>query len=247
MAGKSGSAASRPSIDYLPKEVLGASTKGLADGWDAAKAIFDHKRADAALRGMLPSSGFRLAVALMFVGCLVGFAFTCLANLEFFYVLALETDALKDVVFQDIPKPDVSMIYQSAAANLIIYVPLALALNLVFERLGFLIARVSGGKGSFETHLTLSSVVWIGAMISTAASLLGPFYCLSFVSMAFLALVTLGYMLVYMASRAYSIAHDISFMHSAIIVILMLIPRLVIWFYASQMIAGAVGLPTGGA
>jgi hypothetical protein len=183
---------------------------------------------------------------LFLAGGLVAFIFTMLTNLEFFYVLQVETAVLEEVVAQELPMPDISMIMQASLANLIIFVPFALVLNLAFERVAFSIARLTGGKGTLGQHLLLASVVWLAVSMSLAASLFGPFQCLSVITIASMVFLTLLYLLTYTSAKAYSIAHSITMAHALTINILLMIPRIAVWFYLAQATATILGLPVEG-
>ena len=230
---------------YLPETVFGISLKGLSLGWESAKTLFSPSKVEGTFKVLLQSADERLALGLFMAGCLLAFVISLLSNLAFFYVLQLETKIVSEVVFEEIPRPDISVVVQTSVINLVAYAVFAFAINVAVERAAFHIARASKGTGTLAQHMLLSSVVWVAASISMAVGLLGPFYgllsCLSTVSVI---LVTLLYLMLYCQAKAYSIAHDFSMEHAVMIAIPALLAKLALWIMATQLLASVMGMPT---
>ncbi|MFH0737619.1 MAG: hypothetical protein V1827_03615 [Candidatus Micrarchaeota archaeon] len=227
---------------YLPDHVLGVSVEGLSLGWESAKSLFSPGKVEGTFKGLLRSADERLAFGLFMAGCLLAFVISVLSNLAFFYVLALETDIVGEVVSEEIPRPDISMVAQASAINLVAYAVFAFAIHIAVERAAFLIARASKGTGSRDQHMLLSSVVWVAASMSMAIGLLGPFYCLSLIATASVVLVTLLYLMLFCQAKAYSIVHDFSMEHAVMIAIPALLAKLALWIMASQVLSSIIGI-----
>lgn len=245
MAGKTRGSAS--SADYFPPSILGVELADVGRGWEAAKRLFDYRKADDALKGMLKHSDLRLAVALFIAGGLLAFVFTMLANLEFLYVLQLEAKMYVEITAQEIPMPDISVMLPTAVAEFVFLAIFMVLANLLLERTSFAIARASGGKATLGEHLTLASVVWLAISITMAANLLGPIGgCLSLVSVAVIAVVGGLYLMTYMTARAYSLAHNITMAHALTISILLAIVRVAIMLFTIQAANSIIWQPAGG-
>ncbi len=225
--------------------VFGMKTEDLGKSWDGAKSLFSHEKAEATMKGLLERADERLGYALIGAGCLLLFALTFAASAEYVHVVNFESRTVGDIVGEQLPALDPSILIPIAAYSFILHAVLTFALNIVQEFAAFHIARLTGGTGTFRQQLYLSSVVWLAVSMSWSVTLLGPLYCLAFVAIASLILVTFLYLMVYMNGRAYAIAHNISLLHGATIAFVLVVPKIAIWMLASSALASLMGLPIG--
>ncbi|MEW6748200.1 MAG: hypothetical protein AB1295_00625 [Candidatus Micrarchaeota archaeon] len=225
---------------YFPPRLFGASTAGMKAGWKAAKGLFDPRGADEALKSVLPFSDLRLAMVLFGAAGLLAFVFSLLTNIEMLYVLQMEATIYSEISSEPLAVPDFLAIVPMAGINFITYALLLTMLNLLSERIAFAIIRATGGKGRLEEQMLLASVIWLAISMTTAANLLAPvgFWILS---LAILGIVGLLYLMAYTVGRAYSIVHGIGFGHAMAINIVLMIIRLTIWFYGSQLVISMLG------
>jgi hypothetical protein len=227
------------------EKAFGMKTDDLGRSWEGAKALFDHGKADAMLRELIGRADERLGYALIGAGCLLLFVLTFAASAEYIHVVNFESRTVGDIVGEQLPTLDPAILVPIAAYSFILHAILTFGLNIAQEFAAFHMARLTGGTGTFRQQIYLSSVVWLAVSISWSVTLLGPLYCLAFVAIASLILVTFAYLMVYMNGRAYAIAHNISLLHGATIALVLVVPKIAIWMLASTELASAMGLPIG--
>ncbi|MEW6035435.1 MAG: hypothetical protein AB1529_02380 [Candidatus Micrarchaeota archaeon] len=241
---RSPSTAMRP-FENAFERAFGMKTGDIGKSWEGAKSLFNHGKAEPAMKELLERADERLGYALIGAGCLLLFVLTFAASAEYVHVVNFESRTVGDIVGEQLPTLDPPILIPIAAYSFILHAVLTFALNLAQEFAAFHIARLTGGTGTFRQQLYLSSVVWLAVSMSWSVTLLGPLYCLAFVAIASLILVTFLYLMVYMNGRAYAIAHNISLLHGATIAFVLVVPKIAIWMLASSALATLMGLPIG--
>jgi len=217
--------------------VFGIRLESLMKSWEGAKRLFDYKNTEGTLKGLLPEADRRLAYALFIAGGALMFVFCLLTTLESVYVTNLASDAIIETSGMIPPKIDDSVIPLIAVSQFLLFVPIGLLYNLAFESLGFRIANALGGRGSFDAQLYVSSVIWLSASISFVSILLLPLYCFGILALASFLLISGAYLLVYLNARSYSIVHGMPFIRALAVVILISIPKLLLWIFTGDFLS----------
>lgn len=236
-----------PFAKMMPQSISGIRLETLKKCWGCAKALFDYKKAEAGLRDLLPLSQDRLAFGIFFFGGLLVFVISLLTSLESIYLTNMEADTIGEVAGQMIAKVDLSIIPSIALYQVVLYIIFSFLLNLAGEGAAFTLFKASGGKGTLSQQMSLSSIVWLAVAMSLSVALIGPLYCLGFVALISMLVVSIMYLMAYMGARAYMIVHGVSFFHALIITLPLVIAKLAIWVVATNSLAAFFGLDFAGA
>jgi len=225
--------------------VFGIKFDSLAKSWEGAKRLFDYKNTEGTLKGLVPEADRRLTYALFIAGGAVMFIFCLLTTLESVYVTNLASDAVNQASGMVQPKIGDSVIPLIAVSQFLLFVPIGLLYNLAFESLGYRIAKALGGRGSFDAQIYLSSVIWLSASISFVSILLLPLYCFGILALASFLLVSGAYLLIYMNARSYSLVHGLPFMRALAVVLLISIPKLLLWILTGDFLSTLLRINIG--
>lgn len=248
MGGKSAKASSRKSAAEIWKGVEeaqfhGVSLASLRKSWDGAKWLFDPTKAAGALGDVLPIADLRLGLAMFFAGGLLIFLLMLTTQAESLYMANFALETVAEITGDAMPQIDTGILAPIALYQFLLYVVFATAVNCAHEGLAFGLARASGGKGTFGRQFYLSSVVWMAVAYSLSATLLAPLFCLGYLGILSVVLVSFIYLMLYTGGRAYSVAHGISLPHGILIALIFGIPRIAVLLMATNLAASMVGLP----
>ena len=229
--------------DVENSQFHGVSLSSMRTGWDGAKELFDPRRADGVLRKLVPMADARLALAMMLLGGFVIFIFMLATAAESIYMGNLAAQTVSEI--SGIPQAglDMSVILPIGLYQFVFYVIFATIANFAQEGIAYGIARATGGKGSFGQQAYLSSIVWMTLSYSLFVTLLAPFFCLAYLGILSVILVSFLYLMVYMGGRAYSIAHGLHPVHGAVISLILTIPKIILLLIATDWFTALMGLP----
>jgi hypothetical protein len=238
-----------PQKQPSPAEARGggalAAVSGLKKGWDAAFDLFRFSKSQDALRAGAGLPDINAAFLIFLAGGFIVFAIAALtAAINFQYAnFTLETYGEVTGVAQQ--TLDLGLLVPSAAYQFLLYVVFGFILNIVHQSAAFYMARLTGGKGTYRQHMGATSVVWFAVALSLSAALMAPLTCIgAFLALVSIWAVTLVYLMIYTNARAISLVHDISLLHSLAITILLVLPYVALWLFATDQLAVLLGLPT---
>jgi hypothetical protein len=243
-----GAAGKRPAAAEIWRKageyrVYGVSYGAMRRSWEGAKGLFDLKKADDTLKGLVPHADDRIAMATVLLSGLVVFAIALLMTLESIHVVNFASDTLTEVLGTAQQKLDFGIMLPVTLYYFLLYIVAGTVIFYAHEGVAYALARATGGKGTLTQQIYVSSVLWLALSISLVVWLLIPLPCLVFAAVLSLILVSLLYVMAYMWAKAYSVVHGISLPHAAIIVLLLMVPRLAIWAMVSTRLALLLGIP----
>jgi len=243
MSGRRASAKAREEMpDWKALSFCGVRLGALVEAWESGKSFFVPANRAEAESFAASGNDARLGVAAIVLGGLAIFVIGVLYSLESVYVGNLLLETLSDVTGTAQPRFDIAVLAPSAAFQFLLYAVLGTIITIAYEGVAFLLFRLSGGSGTLARQLHAGGVIWLAAAISLGASLLLPLPCLQWIGVASMAALTLVYTLLFMGARINSRVHDVSAVHSGIIVLLLIGPRLAIWIVATDVLAGLTGI-----
>ncbi len=214
----------------------------LETSWNAAKSLFDYRKADETFSRMLPDADLRAAVSIFVVATLLGAVLSLAIYAESLYFAAYTYKTLAELAGSSVePEPDFSTL-GTFALFLLFSTVTVLLVCLFQDGIVYYALRLTGGKGTFTRQYYLSSLVALSMAISSAIMIFGVVPCAG--ALAFFAYVAMTlYFMFWVRCRAYAMVHDLSYLHVLVIVFLSCIPALAILIAANGAAAGALHLP----
>lgn len=228
-------------MEERPRLKLPPALEKLSLCYAVAKDLFYPDRVKKGLERLVPASERGLAIGIFLLSGLIVFAMSFLTSLESIYLANYASELISEVKGIPMPSLELSSLLPVVAYQFIIYVVLALALALIFEGISFGLFRISGGRGKFREQLFLASIISLAFSFTTALSLLMPIPLLNVVS-SLAIIVATGYLVFYVTTKAYTIVHDVSFMHALVVLVISGLPRIAVTIFAMQALAAALGL-----
>ncbi|MBD3209875.1 hypothetical protein GF318_00665 [Candidatus Micrarchaeota archaeon] len=212
--------------------------------WNSIKNLFHYQQIEDTMKKELPYSNLQLALVVAGVSVLVSSLVYIVMMVETLHMVNYLSDLAAQEIVNSPPVLTMENITSFALFQLFFNAPLFLAVFLIFEALAFGAFKISGGKGTFEQQIYLSSLVLFAMNISTVLGLALPLPCLNLLSVPALLILTL-YFILFVNVKAYGLVHDVSFLHGLTVLILLGIPRLWVLVVVPEMAAGLFGLPNG--
>jgi hypothetical protein len=126
--------------------------------------------------------------------------------------------------------------------NFLLTIPFGICSDIAAVALSFSLLRLTGGKGTLETHFQLSAVVSLAYSMSLVLALFSPLPCLQIVAVVALLIIE-AYLLIYVLAKAFVAVHGVSLGHGLVIAAMVMIIRLVVLAAVSNSLALAMGLP----
>ncbi len=200
------------------------------------------KSIDDVLRPLLPLADLRLAIVIIVISGVLTAFLALVTTYESMQLANFAADALTQVTGIGQESLSWANLVPIAVFQLLLYVPINLAVTLAYEGLAFGILKVTGGKGTFPQHLYMASVVGLSMAFASALSLFAPLPCLQIVAGIALVIVTL-YLLLYVEPKAYMLVHEVSFWHALAVTIILTIPKLVALAFITNALALLMGFP----
>ena len=209
----------------------------LRQSWKDAWDFFDYRKTDTTVDGAIARADFRNGVVLFLLGTLFAslVAFILISLSTYFAAYSYPSISEKGVVAE--PDIDMSSIYPVAAFLFLFGLPFSFLLGLVQEGAIAFILKLTGGKGTFRTQYYLGAVVGLSIAIAGMIGFLIPFPLLGLVAVLAEVLVTI-YLMFYIRAKAYARIHDVSYLHSLVINILVLLPTTVAGFFIGNAVMG---------
>ena len=226
--------------------------QAVVKSWAGAKDVFfplrltkrsqDIKRIEEVLQPLMPLAELRLALGLVLLSGVLLFLIALSTTLVSLQLANFASDALTQVTGVAQQGLTLANLAPVAAFQFVLYVPLNLAITLIYEGLAFGIIRLTGGKGTFAQQLYLSSVAGLSMSFASVLSLFAPLPCIQVVAGIALVLLTL-YILLFVIPKAYTLVHGIGFNHAFAITIILTILKLVALALITNVLAVAMGFP----
>ncbi|MFH1785260.1 MAG: hypothetical protein ABH842_02440 [Candidatus Micrarchaeota archaeon] len=209
--------------------------------WESAKALFTPKKIDSTLKESIKLADMNLAIKIFILASIIATFLTLLGLVEIIYLLNFTSETMTDVFGVEQQMMTLEDIIPLAIFHIITGIPLALFMNIGGEFLAYKIAKISGGKGTLAQHLYLISVITLALAMLNVIALALPIPCIQIIAWI-INIVGMIYLWGYVASKAYSEAHNITFVHSLTIIIIVSIIRFAIMITVINWLTGALNL-----
>ena len=209
--------------------------------WNSAKSLFAPKLDDA-LKEALILANLKLALKIFVFAALIATFISVLTLLESMYLTNFTTDTLAQVTGTIIPKITIAEFWPVAMLQIIINLPLALAVSFFCECVAYSIAKATGGTGTFARQFHLAAIISLSLTMVGLLVLLMPVPCIQILAWVAM-IIGMIYLWVYVTGKSYSLVHGISFPHALVIAIVIVIIRSIVTILMMNFIAGLMNLP----
>ncbi len=210
--------------------------------WGSSKSLFSYGRIGETFKAELPHSDFRLGLAVFAVAAILTAVLASVSKVEEAHFGVFTYNTVAEIADIGQAVLDTGLLLQFALFQFLFIAPFSMVFSLVYERIAYQIFRLIGGKATFAQQYYLASIIGLAMAISTALGLLVPLPCLGpLAGLAFI-LITL-YFVIFVSSKAYEIAHQLPFVHTLIIVLVLLLPRAIVMSFILIEATALFGLP----
>lgn len=210
--------------------------------WENAKKLFYYSKIEDTVEEEITKADIKIGLVVFFISAAFVSVISLVASIESFYLIEHSYESLKENNIEEIEVLSMDNVISLSLFYFLFCVPFFMLLSLVYEGLVYGAMKITGGKGTFAQQYYLSSIVALALATSTILILLVPLPCLN--AMALFALLILSlYFTLFVNIKVYEIVHDITFLHSFVIVVILLIPRLLVTMLVINAVSMFFELP----
>ena len=210
--------------------------------WQSATNLFHYRKIEKTMEDELPNADLRLAVMVIVAAGILSSMISILINLESIHLINFTYEVASEITAEPAPQISFDQLVPFALFQLLFNVPFIVLFTLVYEGIMFKILKALKGKATFMQQFYLSSIVMFAVALSSGVGLLLPLPCLQLLGIVAMIVLTV-YFSLYVSARAYQVAHRIPFVHSFIVVALLLLPRFILMSVVVNAAAVFFGLP----
>ncbi|VVC04109.1 Uncharacterised protein [Candidatus Bilamarchaeum dharawalense] len=230
----------KKTFEKLKKQIKTFSP--LVTSWNSAKELFNPKTIDKTLTEIVGLANLRLAVTIFIIAAFLSTLLSILALIESAQLVNFTSETITEALGVEGQKVGFAETAPLALFQLITGLPLALIVNMVGEWIGYRLAKISGGKGTFEKQFYLASVITLSLAMVNVLALLTPIPCVQVIAWMGI-VIGMIYLGAYVMCKAYSMVHEISFVHSLAIVLMVSIMRAAVIIFVMNLISAWLNLP----
>ena len=207
----------------------------LRTAWETSKSLFDYRKADEAMRLVVPHASIRNAVIVFVAAAAILAVLSLVIYAESIYFAAFTFKVLAETLGSPAAEPDFGAL-GPFALFVIISAPLGLLAASIQDGLIYYALRFTGGRGTFTQQYYLSSFVALAMTMSSAILLLTVVPCIG--ALALLVQYLLMFYLTFVVRcRAYAAIHGLSYGHVLVMVFLSCLPLIAAIFMVSGALA----------
>ncbi len=210
--------------------------------WGSSKSLFSYKRITEAFKAELPHADFRSALAVFALAAVLTALLASVSKVEEVHFGIFTYNTVAEIAEIGQAVVDTNLLLQFALFQFLFIAPFSMVFSLVYEGIAYRIFRLIGGKATFEQQYYLASIIALSMAISTGLGLLIPLPCLGPLAGIAFILITL-YFVIYVSSKAYEVMHQLPFVHTLIVVLVLLVPRAIVITFVMIEASALFGLP----
>ncbi len=231
--------------DYSKVVKIPQDLKDLFRAWESAKALFDRRRIDDAIKGEMPLATKRSALLVMTSATLFLALVGILVSLSNIYFANFMNETLSTAL-NTLPPVPVG-VWQALPASTgfnLTFAVITFIAGFVFEGVIFFLFRALGSKATFWQQFQASAIVAAASSMASTLVILTSIPCLNlFVGIGFF--ILLAYLALYVRIKAYAIVHQTSFASAFSLTILMTLVALAFIYYLNEFLAKIFSVSSG--
>ena len=209
--------------------------------WDSAKNLYSPDRVKETITDSIKLADVGLAVKIFILAAFLSTTLSILALYESLQLVNFTAETVTTILGTAQEMMTIDQLVPFLIMEITSGIPLALALNIGLELVGYKIAKLSGGEGSLAQHLYMMSIIILALAMLNVLSFLMPIPCIQIIAFA-VQVIGLIYFGIYVASRAYSEVHKITMVHSLAIIILVSVIRFTIMAFVINWLGTILNL-----
>ncbi len=211
-------------------------------GWDYSKDLFDYRKITSTIGQAIDYGTIKKAAWMIFFAAIITVIIAFATTLLSVHLVNFASDTLSEA--SGVPQPTLTFdkVLPVLLFQIVLYIPISIAIALIYEGVFFVLAKITGGKGAFEKQIYMSSVIGLSIAMTSGLSLFAPLPCLQVIAAASLIVLTF-YFMFFVSAKAYAQVHQIGGWHSFIMVLVLSIIRLAVLLLITNWLAVTFGLP----
>ena len=198
---------------------------------ESAKKMFVPKNIETIVAEVQDKGNIKRAITLSAIAAIMTAAVGFLVNVESIYFAQFTLNALHEIGVSN--AADFAIPYQKIFLLFLASIPISIIGGYIYDYAAYRLAKLIGGKSTFEKQYYISSILGISAFFASLILIISPVPGIGFVG-AVVYLIANIYISIYARTIAYSKLHQISKIHAFLIVIILSIITFLLGMYISN-------------